>query len=239
MSGKEEYISRAERYLRHDLDEAGRRQFEADMKEDAELKDIYQKCKFAMDVINNQVESDLREKFGHWKKERSQATRRTLYWYSAIAASILLLISFYFILTSPQQKSGAQLAHELYSLPKGPGSVMGDADIHWSKGAEAYNRGDFKEAAAEWAYIDNPGPETTYYLAHSYFNSSQYAKASAAFDKLSTGTSVYNYPADWFLALSLLAEEKEELSRAQLGKMISDQRHPYYEDALKLRSLLE
>jgi hypothetical protein len=72
-------------------------------------------------------------------------------------------------------------------------------------------------------------------LAHSYFNGKKYDQAVFLFQQLTSGSSVYNYPSDWYLALSYLALNDHDKSRKQLEAILKDKDHPYYAEAAQLK----
>lgn len=234
---EEEYIKRVEAYLSRRLSEGERVQFEAELNSDQVLKNIFDEYTLAMVVIDRQVENDLRLKFKTWRVENKRARSRTLVLWSSMAASLLLLITFFFIFSPPVSKS-KQVALDVYTLPKSSGSTMGESDQHLSMGRQAYDNSDFQQAIVEWSTVTAPTPEVTYYLAHSYFNTKKYDEAASLFQRLASSSSVYNFPSDWYLALSYLARDNHEKGMQQLAKMVKDKDHPYHHEAQQLRAKL-
>lgn len=231
---EEERIIQVEAFYNGRLSKDDQQQFMRDLEEDPALKRVFEEYELCLSVIDRQVEKELRSKFDTWRAPQKESKTRTLFVMMSIAASLLLLISFYFIFVSSKPNTADQLAYDVYTLPKSPGSTMGEGDQHWLQGKEAYNNKDFHRAISEWSAIKNPTPEETYYLAHSYFNIRDYAKAEALFRQVALGTSVYNYPADWYLTLSYLALNKKDEFKKQLDKIIVDKDHPYNSEAREL-----
>lgn len=236
---KEEDIIRSERYLSHSLNEDEKRQFESDLKKDVELERAYNRCKLAMDAVNREAEEELRHKFVQWRQANSESKSRRLYSMIAIAASVLLVIVFYFMFRQVPGESGEAIALQWYKPPQQPAGSMGEAEERWARGAEAFRQGNFADAADQLSKIEHPAPEVIYYLAHSYFRNGAFDKASFAFQQLSAGSSVYSYPSDWYLALSLLADGQYAGLNEQLERITSDNSHPYFKDARELKTLVD
>lgn len=235
---EEGYIKRVEAYINRKLNEDERRRFEADLKNDQALRIIFDEYTLAMAVIDQQVENDLRSKFQTWRADNQPDKSRMLVVFMSIAASLLLLITVYFFISSPSVNKGAQLALDVYTLPKSSGSTMGESDRHLSLGRQAYDNKEFQQAIAEWSAIEAPTPEVTYYLAHSYFNVKEYDQAALLFQRLASGSSVYNFPSDWYLVLSYMALDDREKGIQQLEKIINDKDHPYHLEAQQLKTKL-
>lgn len=233
---EEEYIKRVEAYVNRRLREDERVQFEADLTSDQGLKNIFDEYSLAMAVVDRQVENDLRLKFQTWRTNSKRGKSRMLVISMSIAASLLLLITFYFLILSPPVTESKQLALDVYTLPKSSGSTMGESDQHLSMGRQAYDNNNFQQAIAEWSTVTTLTPEVTYYLAHSYFNIKKYDEAALLFQRLASSSSVYNFPSDWFLALSYLALDNHERGMRQLEKIVNDKDHPYRQEAQQLKA---
>jgi tetratricopeptide (TPR) repeat protein len=233
---EEQYISKIEAYFKRTLSDDERKKFEKELQKDPVLKETFDQYKLAMDVMDQQIENDLRVKFSDWKKEKKHISRNITI-YSAMAASIVILVGFYLIF---KWRTGSatyeQLASRYYSLPEPPAYSMGDEEIHTEKGMNAYRKNSFQDAINEWLKVKDPDPEVMYYLGHAYYNEKEYQKAAQIFKKLAKGTSVYNYPSDWYLLLSLLSSGNTEQFQHQTEYILSDKKHPYYKDALELKN---
>ncbi len=232
---EEQYINKIEAYLKHTLSDHECDQFEKALKNDATLRKTFNEYALAMDVMDQQVENDLRVKFASWKQERKFITRR-ITMYSALAASILLLVGMCFLL---KLKSGPttyeQLAHTYYLLPEAPSHSMGDDQIHWNKGIKAYTRKDYEEAIRHWQHVEYPDAEINYYLAHCYFSVRKYEMAARLFNDLKEGTSAFSYAAEWYLVLSYLCDGQMEEYKPLLEIILTDKEHPYHSEAIELK----
>lgn len=230
----EEYFDKAEKYLAHQLSDEERTAVETQRKENAEFEKVFQMVMLSRDVINQEVEDDLRLKIKSWREESTKKNNYFLYSVIGIAASLALIMTFYFLLTPTAPLNNVQLAKSNYTQPTTPGSTMGNADSLWAAGIEAYKSGKYRDAATTWEKIFDSSPEIKYYEAHAYFQAGEYEKASALFEALSSGTTIFAYPSDWYEILSLLAADQTEEMRFKLDKILSHKDHPYYPDASKL-----
>lgn len=232
----DKHINRVEAYFKKTLSEKEEKQFMNDVRSDKALRRTFEEYQLAVDATDEQVERDLRLKFAGWRDAQNKNRRRSLIIYTGIAASILLLIGIYLISNRGFKINGnIQLALKLYELPDTPESTMGNEDRHWSLGREAFGQQKFVQAIDEWKKIEEPGPEVNYYLAHCYFNIENYNNAISLFQELSSGTSVYSYSSDWYLALAYLAADQPDRVHDQLMKIVNDTTHPYHDDARDLK----
>lgn len=237
---KDKHISRVEGYFKKTLSEKEEKQFMNDVSSDKELRRVFEEYQLAVDATDQHVEKDLRSKFAGWRNAQNKEKKRSLIISIGIAASILLLIGVYFISNRGFKINGHdQLAIEFYELPDTPERTMGDEDRHWSMGVDAFSRQMFVQAIDEWKKIEDADPEVNYYLAHCYFNIEEYNKAIALFLDLSSGTSVFSFSSDWYLALAYLASDKTDRVNDQLIRIVNDTTHPYHADARVLKVKME
>ncbi len=237
---EDKHIERIEEYFNKKLNELQSKQFLDDLEQDPELKQLFSEYELALNVIDNQAEKDLREKISQWRTEWKHRQTRSLFIYSGIAASILLLLGIYlFFLQNRQPVSVQQLALEYYTLPETPESTMGGGKQHWSLGIDAFSKKQYKQAIKEWELIEEKTPEVYYYLAHCYFNTREFNNSIVLFQELSTGTSVYSYASDWFLALAYLSSDNIGESMKILNAILENHNHPYYNNAQKLKAKLK
>ncbi len=190
----QKYIERAETYLRGNLAESDRKNFERDLASDPELKLAFDQCRLAMDVVDRQVEIDLSSKFRHWGKEKDSGRSHLMSLAWKIAASVAVIIGVYFILfqRSPTL-SHQQLALKFYQTPPAPDRTMGGEDRLWAKGIEAYQQQQYRVAIDNWSRITRRTPEVSYFLANAYFNNMDYQSAILIFKDLSEGGSIYSF----------------------------------------------
>ena len=235
----QEYINRVESYIKGELNADEKRQFDLEIVENSELATIYREYVLAMDAVDHQVESELREKFNSWEKpdaEKSKSVKMiSMIW--KVAASFILIAGLYFVFIQTEKdfNTRAELALSAYVPPESPGRTMGgkSSDL-WADGLDAYEASDFNTAVDMWSAIENPGSEVQFYLAHAYFSIGNYNKSIELFKSLSESGSSYNQLSDWYLLLSYLAADSSSGFNDQLRKITANQKHPYLEKALEL-----
>ena len=77
--------------------------------------------------------------------------------------------------------------------------------------------------------------------AHAYFKEENFQQSGKLFEKIRTSEVLpYSEEAEWFTILTLVAESKiaNDKFKSILNKIINDQDHPHYEDAIKLKKEL-
>ena len=232
-------INRVEAYFRDELSENEVKQLRADLVENEELKQLFQEYHLAMETVDVQVENELRDQFNEWKTEMDdhKTKQRTLIpqvWKIAASLALITTIAYFIFRVQDKPFTGYELAMEYYELPTTPGSDMGKGEENWSNGLQAYEAQDYSRAIALWTSMKVRTPEQDYYLAHAYFKTGDYSNAVILFQQISNGTSAYSFSADWFLALSYLANDQIENGKSQINKIIQSSGHPYIDDAEKL-----
>ncbi|MBL7831520.1 MAG: hypothetical protein JNK41_10865 [Saprospiraceae bacterium] len=78
--------------------------------------------------------------------------------------------------------------------------------------------------------------------AHAYFKMENFQQSGKLFEKIRTSEVLpYSEEAEWFTILTLVAESKIDTDKFKsiLNKIINDQDHPHYEDAIKLKTELD
>ncbi len=228
-------IHRVETYFNRTMSDTDRVLFENEIGNNPELKEIYDEYKLAMEVVDQQVENNLYSKFASWKKEEKPDSKRIMR-FAALAAGLALFIGIFFLINKSKPETHTELAMMYYKLPDSPEHTMGREVLHWQQGIDDYSKGLYEDAAKEWEKIENPGPEVNYYLAHSYFNLKRYEQAANLFRKITEGTSVYCFSADWYLIISLLSEGDIEQTNKYIDKILASKEHPFYSEASELKT---
>ncbi len=235
----ERYENLIEAYIKQAMNAEERGRFKEEIRNNPELQQLVEEYKLSMDAIDLEEEEALRAKFTGWKQGRKQQQKR-LYTIvvSAAAACVAILAGIYF-LVRPVPETNISIAFSAYTLPDTPGSTMGTMDEKWSAGESAYKSGSFKKAIKEWEAIEEKTPEVYYYLAHCYFNTREFDRAITLFQELSSGTSVYSFSSDWYLALAYLASGITGESMKKIDMILENKNHPYYNNAQKLRAKIK
>jgi hypothetical protein len=236
---EEQQLKQVEAYFKRKMTFEENEKFEEDIRKNSELKRIVDEYQLTMDVIDQQEEIILKEKFIQWKKAEKKTITPRLVFYSSIAATIAVLFGIFAIKSLSGPNTYKELAYTSYQLPDSPSASMGDSQIHRNAGIMAFKTNSFQEAVEEWSQMEVTDSEIDYYLAHSYFNLELFSKASVLFNEIAKGTSTFNYPSDWYLLLCYLSEGNMVEFNQQMEKIITDKQHPYYDDAVSLKEKLK
>lgn len=239
----QENINRVESYIKGELSPDEKRQFDQEIANNSELAAIYREYTLAMDAIDHQVESELREQFSNWEKrgDTKQQSVKFLPILWKVAASFIFIAAVYsvFIQNSNEFESRQQIALNAYELPASPGRTMGESSELWDEGLIAYEASDFATAADKWSTIENPNVEIQFYLAHANFNIPKYDESIKLFTSLSKSTSGYKQSSEWQLLLSYLAAEEIRLSDDLVRKITDDPKHPFFQKVRDLEKNLK
>lgn len=236
---EKQYVEKANAYFKHQLSSDEQVKFEKEIEADPELRQFVEEYQLAIDAIDYNEEAVLKDKFSTWRKNEKKTSIRRLIVYSSIAASIAILLGFFINSYFSGPKTYQELAYQNYYLPESPGASMGDSQLHWNQGINAFKTKDYQIAIQEWEQIPGSDPEINYYLGHAYFNVKDYQKASVIFNALSKETSIYSFPSDWYLLLCYLSENNIEMYNHQSDKILANKEHPFYNDAFKLKNEVE
>ncbi len=236
---EKQYVEKTNAYFKHQLSSGEQVKFEKEIEANPELRQFVEEYQLALDAIDHNEDAILRDKFSTWRKNEKKTSIRRLIVYSSIAASIAILFGIFIHTHFSAPKTYQDLAYLNYHIPESPGASMGDSQLHWNKGIDAFKAKDFQIAIQEWTQIPEPDPEVNYYLGHAYFNMKNYQKASMIFNTLSKETSIYSFPSDWYLLLSYLSGNNMEKYNQQSDKILKNKEHPFYNDALKLKNEVE
>src|SRR5690606_28766794 len=123
-------------------------------------------------------------------------------WQFAVAASILLLLGI-FISQNFTSPSYEDYAH----YPQISLAVRGDSNAVLQQAEQAFNTGDYTEAAALFGSLpeeERKQPEIVLYHAISLVEQGEYERADGMFKTLFESTSAFKNDAMWYGGLSLL-----------------------------------
>lgn len=150
---------------------------------------------------------------------------------------------------SPENKPVRPLlamATELYQRPdmqtlRGTAPVAGDA---YELALSAWEKQDYTAVVTALQNISSDDPKWMRALtlrAHAQFNLKRFAQACESFATIADSKIMpWSEEAEWYVLLASLAEGKAETAnfRARLEKLLSDQGHPYVEQAKDLKGRL-
>lgn len=162
------------------------------------------------------------------------STQRWIYYVSAIAASVLLLIVF--LVRSPNDRpehlADAYISSNLSSLS----TTMSATGDSLAMGVTAYNSREFETASNIFRLLERKedvGVKATEYLGISYLASGKYDEAVAQFEKMIGFTDLHANPGKFYLAITLMKRSEpgdEERAKALLNEVVS-RKLPGYREA--------
>jgi len=259
------YFDRIDRYAEGEMPAAERKDFEAELASNTELKEAYETYLLGNEAIEQGIENSLRSQLQTWAAEDAPALTATLGGASsavrtnakvvsmrpnwtrwAAAASVVLLVGFMLFRWSV----GGAVSNEAlfaanYTLPDVPAmrSVEGAANP-LEAGYRSVQAADFAAAADFFQNIPADSDryaEAQLWLGHSALQMKQYDRAIAAFGNATQRNDFkVKEKAQWNLTLAYLAAERtaEAAFQQNLEEMASSPQHSYYEQARALQESL-
>ncbi len=243
-----------ERYIEHSLNEEEIRKVEQRLSEEPAFKELYQNEKLLVRGIryghlrSNLVQlKDLESTLptvGAAEKPARVIIFRTYWKPIALAASVLLVVSWFFVF-SPQGMPGNEKLFVAYFEPfDSPGvgttrSEMNAPQTWKAKAYEAYDKGDYAMAVGlfEKAIVENDDPIVKLCLGNAYLATGRADRAEIMFNKILTEHEDLVTQAKWYLSLAYLKQNKMERTRAVLWEISKSS--TYGEKARKLLEELD
>lgn len=152
-------------------------------------------------------------------------------------------------LTNPQPEGGDKntlaVAYQFYEYPEfssttRTGERIGSANT-LTQAQAAFESKDYNEALRLLSGIADKNRNALYLEGHTYFCLKNFAKASGSFNTLRGPGQYLGDKADWFYALSRLAEKdaSDQLFSSALNAIIQEPKHEFHTQALALRKSLQ
>lgn len=208
-----------EEYLNGNLSPEERHAFEHRLENDPELAEAFSSYRqvsgflereFAKDEEGDAFKANLAaisRKYFSKDHEVKNKGRQQL-WKLLAAACLVLAMGLYFF-----QKLGLPAYEDYADIQPISLAVRGDMDALSLKAENAFNSGQYAEAAAYFAEMlksDSTNMELRLYYAIALTESDNYEKSERVFDELSRIPSPVQYEALWYYALSKLKQEDYE-----------------------------
>lgn len=256
------YFDRIDRYAEGTMPAAERKNFEAELASNADLKQAYDAYLLGNEVIEQSIENDLRNQLHAWAAEDVAPMTATLgganpaarptaqvvamrpHWTRwAVAASVVLLAGFMLFrwaMGGPDSNEALFAAN--YTLPDVPTLRSGEGAANpLEAGYQSVRTGDFAAAADFFQSIPADGEryaEAQYWLGHAALQLKQYDRAIAAFGNAAQRNDLkVKEKAQWNLVLAYLAAGRTEEAtfREMLQNIAGNAAHSYYEQAKQLK----
>lgn len=231
------YLEQILAYEADELSTKKQQTFNKALSEDANFKAFYddwQASKAAQDVL---VYDELRSKI-YQIAHKKPVVKLTFRRYFSVAASILVLIIAVGAFIVNKNYSNEAIAKFYYESP------------NFSINRDATPVSNLEKAKVQFGHQDyttviqllknTTSNQALFLLAHAYYRSNSFNKASAIFENLATSDdSRVSFGAEWFHAISLLSENKTTEAKNILASISKNDTHPYQEDAEEALQLLE
>jgi|GEM_PF-3172318 len=137
------------------------------------------------------------------------------------AASIVLLIGFFYLYASDVSPSHLATQYVETQTLQHPGSFKGVSIVNQSRtqGIIAFNNGDFKQAVIHFEEISAPNDEDTYYLGLAHLKVGQYKDAAVKLEQSAKNTARFHEEVNWFLALTYVLDGRSADALSYLSKI--------------------
>lgn len=210
------------RYLKGELPEQERSEFEALIIKDNTLSEEVAKIRFELSIIEDYAlkkELDVihEDLYGNKKSHKLTAAL-------AIAASLIFLLGLWFLLL-PKTPSHDELYSTYFSPYKNLLSTRNDypETNSWSLAMHHYSKGEYQKSLEYLDLMDYPqsvSSDLTFYEGICLMGIGKYDKAIIVFETLLENESGYHQnPIHWYLGLSYLKVERNDDAIIQLKKI--------------------
>ncbi|HBG71764.1 MAG: hypothetical protein A2W93_06365 [Bacteroidetes bacterium GWF2_43_63] len=242
---EEKDIELAESYLLHRMTEQEAAAFEKRMIADEELVTNVEILRTLIDKIKEEDEKNLRSVLKNKeagfsdKRGNRKPIRRIVF----RAAAILILMLALFAILYPSLRSNQSNTIELATKykPSEPGlPVLMDhtTNINFNEAMNLFRSGDFSAAGRNFNEMLSKKPVNDtllYFSALCHFETNNYSMAEKNLKKLLLEKeSVWNQKAEWWLALTLVAEDKKAEAAISLEKIQNNPHHSFSKSASAL-----
>ncbi len=221
-----------ERYLMHDMSVKEQLQFEELLINDPELQKEFALRKEINHAIQEEDIINLRSELGEMMNKSYSSKTRKIYFYSAVAAIITLVITIGSIYFSPfYSKSNHDLFQSYYhSYPavtsyrsqvdqNDPEKVLHDALKHYEDGEFALASELFRDAIKK----DSLNYMSQFYLAICEMESNNFKEAKNLLIKLTKNNKhIFWEQAHWYLALVYLKQNENDHAKTILNLIVSE-----------------
>lgn len=248
-----QYFDRIDQYETGALSPADSAAFEAELQANAELREALALYRQAGEVIEQQIENNLRAQLETWAAAEQATAPPTgkvvpmrLTWIRwAAAAGVALLLGWFGFQWAGRQYTDQALYANYYEKPADSAFRSGSATEQvLQPGFDALQKGDWAAAQAFFSGI-TPGQEryaeAQFYLGHAALQVGQYDTAAAAFERCAAqGEPKFQEKAEWNQALALLAAGQTETPafKTLLARIANSPNHSFATQAQALQQQL-
>lgn len=242
-------IELIEKYLNNELSQTEKDNFDSRLQADAELAAEFERHENAHAALDYMITKNLKQQLLDLESQEKvvsiHRTRNVFVYRLAAAASVLLLVGFfYFRLMTPGSLTGNELATKYYELP-GSSLRGGAGEVEYSDslllGLEAYEKADYPSSIH---LLESIPPTDRYYvlaqfyLGHALFQSKEFKRAEQAFSNVIAGKDIRLAPdAEWFDLLTCLAQDLDCYQKLDI--LVNDTQHAYHHQAVEIKKQLQ
>lgn len=243
-------IDRIEKYLSNDMSSEEKQAFDQQVVTDTGLADEFIKRRAAHEAIDFLVAKNLKKQLEEMENEEGKNNvislhkrRRSRIVLLSLAASVLLVIGFFSIYLQDTGSTGPQLAAANYEIPSYSVNRSKTVDFEdlLSKGVNALKEKEYQTAITTLdsvAQSDEYFVIAQFYLAHAYYQSTQYEQAEEKFEIVSASNDIrYRDDADWYGLLACLA--KEGNCQDKITSLAENANHSYQQQAISIQNDLK
>ncbi len=239
-----------ESYIRGNLSEEKRADFEKALQSDADLRkevEDYRGLLRGFDMLRD--EAKVRSMMEHWEKDTTSSLSTTPvrklnpFRISAIAAGLVLLLGAFYFLGIQPYSDNALYAHH-YTDKNTSTAIKSDTsgDHPLQQGFDAYENGQFQAALNHFNSIPvlDPNYNTSlYYMSHSYMKLKDWDNAITQINTIIGVRDVrYQEEAEWLRVLCYLQKKDPENLEVTLSELVKNPNHSYNKKAKELQSEL-
>ena len=250
------------KYLMGNLSSPELEAFSAQLNADSELKEEVEFRRFVMEGVksfnNEKLRASISSSMKEVEKPTGQISDKTTSTKSsssgkiisfgrrqmAIAASVLVLLTFGTFWNANQNYSNPSLVASYHDLPSPSVGLKGDAENNsdlFKEVAAAYSSKDFAEAIRQLSSVQ-PSPsynKAQFHLGNTYLEVNQPQDAIKVFQALLKIRDVrYQEEVEWLLAVAHLQNDDLSSTNKQLNEILQNKDHSMYEKALELKKQL-
>ncbi len=185
------------------------------------------------EVLSAKFDAELRSRWDAQLKEqhkdmveqgkRTRVVKLSMAWRAVAVAASIAAISFAVYLLYPSSPSAQSFAQNQLESTEiiHPGTIKGQITTETKRALaiEAFNQQNYSVAVREFNNIANPSQEDQFYHGLALLLDRDYMAAGRKLKPLLAEDSPFREEARWYLALSLVFQEKMEEAKIQLSSM--------------------
>ena len=233
MTDRDNYL--IEQFLSRELTPGEEKELESRLS-DPEFMAQYELSQKTVDAIRLEGREELRTQLRQWDRIRQINKRRQLYSYIGAAASIALLVLFYFVLSKPPAPE-ALVAEYLEPYPNVIAPLQkgnSDGSSTYEEAFRFYEMGYYGKAESGFLGEDHSDEAVQFYRGLTALLDGRNEVARALLSEVAEDSEHrFHIPGMWYYSLSLIEVNKVQEAKKYLGQVaVSD--HPLASDAKKL-----